>query len=134
MVLHFCQASGNAGDGDKGSICALLRNASQPGDCNVPLWCRPAEVPPLHGSGYGWCTDEPKPAPAPTKPSVTTTVIPTHCYLSGFISHPSPFAMLALTLNALRRLEGLIPGCAVYKGIMAALSVSVIANWGSLDM
>lgn len=54
------QASGQAGDGQKGSICALPVNASAPSDCSAPLWCRAAEVPPLHGSGYGWCTDEVK--------------------------------------------------------------------------
>ena len=56
------QASGSAGDGGKGSICALARNATGPSDCGNLLWCREAEVPPLHGSGYGWCTDEPRPA------------------------------------------------------------------------
>ncbi len=52
------QASGQAGDGAKGSICALPRNATGPSDCNTPLWCKPSDVPPLHGSGYGSCTDE----------------------------------------------------------------------------
>ena len=56
------QASGQAGDGQKGSICALSQNDTAPSDCSSPFWCRQAEVPPLHGSGYGWCTDEAKTA------------------------------------------------------------------------
>ena len=62
---HCCalrQASGQAGDGQKGSICALSQNDTAPSDCSSPFWCRQAEVPPLHGSGYGWCTDEAKTA------------------------------------------------------------------------
>ena len=59
------QASGQAGDGQKGSICALSQNETAPSDCSSPFWCRQAEVPPLHGSGYGWCTDEAKPAVNP---------------------------------------------------------------------
>ncbi len=54
------QASGDAGDGAKGSVCALPRNNSGGSDCAPPLWCRRADVPPLHGSGYGWCTNEPR--------------------------------------------------------------------------
>ncbi|CAL8460636.1 g166 [Coccomyxa elongata] len=58
IKLPILMASGQAGDGAKGSICALPRNASGPSDCNTPLWCKPSDVPPLHGSGYGSCTDE----------------------------------------------------------------------------
>ena len=66
------QASGAAGDGGKGSICALARNATGPSDCGGALWCREAEVPPLHGSGYGWCTDEARPSQQPLQASATT--------------------------------------------------------------
>ena len=59
-MLRCAQASGQAGDGQKGSICALPVNSSAASDCSAPFWCREAEVPPLHGSGYGWCTDEVK--------------------------------------------------------------------------
>lgn len=60
------QASGQAGDGQEGSICALPMNASALSDCSSPFWCRAAEVPPLHGSGYGWCTGEARQSPNPT--------------------------------------------------------------------
>ena len=64
MVL-LQQASGQAGDGQKGSICALSSNETAPSDCSSPFWCRQADVPPLHSSGYGWCTDEAKPSVDP---------------------------------------------------------------------
>ena len=62
LCCVLLQASGQAGDGQKGSICALSQNDTAPSDCSSPFWCRQAEVPPLHGSGYGWCTDEAKSA------------------------------------------------------------------------
>ena len=69
------QASGSAGDGAKGSVCALPRNNSGSSDCTPPLWCRRADVPPLHGSGYGWCTSEPRiTSSASTLASTATTV------------------------------------------------------------
>ena len=69
------QASGQAGDGQKGSICALPQNASAPSDCSSPFWCKTAEVPPLHGSGYGYCTDEAKPTnPAPGTAAMSSSV------------------------------------------------------------